>query len=93
MNDKTNPNGFTSKLCQKIIKIVNISSTTSTNVDFICCCFETLRNKVLNNCHSFDLFRRGFTIDNIRLIGLSVRDKDYSHLLQIVDSHPTVLNL
>ena len=93
LTEKKYSYGFTSSLYQARIHMTNGSSTTSTDMEFMCYYFDILANKLLNTCHSRDIFQRGFVVDDKSSIGMSVKDKDSSNLSESIDSRQMVLNL
>ena len=59
---KTHPYGFSSVLDHARMHMTNPSSTTSTDPNFMCLYFDMLGNMVMNQCHSRDIFERGFLL-------------------------------
>ena len=60
---------------------------------FVCYFFDILANKILNTCHSRDIFKRRFVVyDNIA-VGMTIRDKYSFDLLESIESRQMVLNL
>ena len=90
---KTHPYGFSSVLDHARMHMTNPSSTTSTDPNFMCLYFDMLGNMVMNQCHSRDIFERGFVVDNSSSYGMSIRDKDNTKLSGSVDSRKMVLKL
>jgi hypothetical protein len=93
LTSKNHPYGFASTLSQDRIHMTNASSTTSTDMVFMIYYFYMLGNKLLNSCHSKDLFERGFIVDNESSIGMSIRDKGCSNLSESVVIRKMVMNL
>lgn len=93
LTGKKHAYGFASTLAQARIHMTSASSTTASDMDLMCYYFDLLGNKLLSNCHSRDLFKRGFVCDNKSPTGLGVRDKEYTDLSQSVDSRKMVMNL
>ena len=75
LTSKNYPYGFASTLSKVRIHMINASSTTSTDMVFMIYYFYMLGNKLLNSCHSKDLFGRGLMVDNESSVGISIRDK------------------
>ena len=93
INSKTHPYGFASTLSQARMHMTNPCSTTSTDPSFMCNYFDQLGNVALGQCHSRDIFERGFVVDNRSAIGMKVREKDHTKLDGSVDSRKMVRNL
>ena len=75
---KTHPYGFSSMLTQARMHMTNPSSTTSTDPNLMCLYFDMLGNMVMNNCHSRDIFERGFVVDKQKCIwNVSTRSGSY----------------
>ena len=93
MSSKTHPYGFASTLSQARMHMTNPYSTTSTDPTFMSYYFDELGNMALSNCHSRDIFQRGFVVDDKSSTGMSVRDKGHTNLSGSVDSRKMVRNL
>lgn len=90
---KKSAHGFASMLSQARMHMTNPSSTTSTDPTLMCFYYDALANMALGSCHSRDVHRRGFVVDNKSAAGMAVREKDHTNLSESVDSRTMVLNL
>ena len=92
-NKETSTYGFASSLSHARVHMTNPFSTTSTDANLMCFYFDELGNKMLNNYHSRDVFKRGFVVDNKSPNGIGLRQSNKSNLSGSVDGRKMVLNL
>ena len=91
-NKETCPYGFASTLSQARVHMSNPFSTTSTDPNLMCFYFDELGNRMMNNYHSRDVFRRGFVVDNKSLNGIGLRQSNQYNLNGSLDGRKMVLN-
>ena len=75
------------------MRMIDPSSSTSTDPELRFTHFDELGNTVLNSNPSHKVFERGFVVDSTSASGMSVRDKGNAELLECVDSCRMVMNL
>ena len=92
-NKETCSYGFVSTLSQARVHMFNPFLTTSTDPNLMCFYFDELGNKMMNNYHSRDVFRRDFVVDNKSPNGIELGQSNQSNLTGSVDSRKMVLNL
>ena len=93
MSSETSVYDFSSILSQVRLHMTNPFSTTSTDPSFMCFYFDQLGNMALYNCHSRDVFTKGFVVDNKSPCCLDVCKNDYAKLVGSVDEQQMVENL
>jgi hypothetical protein len=55
------------------------SSSTGTDPQYMCCMFDELGNIAMNSVHSRDVFSRGFVVDDSNVSGMAVRERGHTN--------------